>query len=153
MKKVLVYTDGACSGNPGVGGWGIVLIYNGCEKECAGYDKLTTNNRMELFAVIMGLKSLKEACEVEVNTDSAYVANAFNKNWIQKWQKNDWKSSGKGAVKNQDLWQMLLQELERHKVTFVKVKGHSDNKYNNRCDELAREQITLYKKSVETIDA
>lgn len=147
MKKVLVYTDGACSGNPGVGGWGVVLIYNGCEKECSGYDKLTTNNRMELFAVIMGLKTLKESCDVEIYTDSAYVVNAFNKNWVQRWQETGWKASGKGAVKNQDLWQTLLRELERHKTKFIKVKGHSDNIYNNRCDELAREQIALYKKN------
>ena len=131
MKKVTIYTDGACSGNPGVGGWGAILMFNGHEKECGGYDKQTTNNRMELFAVIMALRQLKEPCDVEIYTDSAYVADAFNKNWIIQWEAAEWKTSGKNEVKNQDLWKALLMEKEKHQVVFVKVKGHSDNEYNN----------------------
>lgn len=147
MKKVTIYTDGACSGNPGVGGWGAILMFNGHEKECGGYDKQTTNNRMELFAVIMALRQLKEPCDVEIYTDSAYVADAFNKNWITQWEAAEWKTSGKNEVKNQDLWKALLMEKEKHQVVFVKVKGHSDNEYNNRCDHIARGQIDLCKKN------
>lgn len=147
MKKVTIYTDGACSGNPGVGGWGAILMFNGHEKECGGYDKQTTNNRMELFAVIMALRQLKEPCDVEIYTDSAYVADAFNKNWIIQWEAAEWKTSGKNEVKNQDLWKALLMEKEKHQVVFVKVKGHSDNEYNNRCDRIARGQIDLCKKN------
>ena len=147
MKKVTIYTDGACSGNPGVGGWGAILMFNGHEKECGGYDKQTTNNRMELFAVIMALRQLKEPCDVEIYTDSAYVADAFNKNWITQWEAAEWKTSGKNVVKNQDLWKALLMEKEKHQVVFVKVKGHSDNGYNNRCDRIARGQIDLCKKN------
>mgnify|MGYP002802032156 FL=1 len=121
MKKVTIYTDGACSGNPGVGGWGAILMFNGHEKECGGYDKQTTNNRMELFAVIMALRQLKEPCDVEIYTDSAYVADAFNKNWITQWEAAEWKTSGKNEVKNQDLWKALLMEKEKHQVVFVKV--------------------------------
>lgn len=147
MKKVTIYTDGACSGNPGVGGWGAILMYNGHEKVCSGYDKLTTNNRMEMFAVIMALKNLKEGCDVEVYTDSAYVADAFNKGWVEQWQASKWKTAGKSEVKNQDLWKELLLEMQRHKVRYLKVKGHSDNEFNNRCDEIAREQIQKCKKN------
>lgn len=147
MKKVTIYTDGACSGNPGVGGWGAILMFNSHEKECGGYDKQTTNNRMELFAVIMALRQLKEPCDVEIYTDSAYVADAFNKNWIIQWEAAEWKTSGKNEVKNQDLWKALLMEKEKHQVVFVKVKGHSDNEYNNRCDRIARGQIDLCKKN------
>ena len=147
MKKVTIYTDGACSGNPGVGGWGAILMFNGHEKECGGYDKQTTNNRMELFAVIMALRQLKEPCDVEIYTDSAYVADAFNKNWIIQWEAAEWKTSGKNEVKNQDLWKALLMEKEKHQVVFDKVKGHSDNEYNNRCDRIARGQIDLWKKN------
>ena len=142
MKKVTIYTDGACSGNPGVGGWAAILIFNGVEKEISGYDKQTTNNRMELFAVIQALRALKESCEVEIYTDSAYVADAFLKNWITSWEKNNWKTSGKSDVKNVDLWNALRFELKKHKPTFLKVKGHADNLYNNRCDELAKKAIS-----------
>ena len=121
MKKVTIYTDGACSGNPGVGGWAAILIFNGVEKEISGYDKQTTNNRMELFAVIQALRALKESCEVEIYTDSAYVADAFLKNWITSWEKNNWKTSGKSDVKNVDLWNALRFELKKHKPTFIKV--------------------------------
>lgn len=142
MKKVDIYTDGACSGNPGAGGWAAVLIYNGVEKEISGYNKDTTNNRMELFAVIQGLKQLNQSCEVTVYSDSAYVCNAFTENWIDEWQHNDWKlKDRKTPVKNADLWKSLLYECAKHRVSFVKVKGHADNAYNNRCDKLATGEI------------
>ena len=144
MKHVEIYTDGACSGNPGVGGWAAVLIYNGREKEVSGYHKETTNNRMELFAIIQGVSQLKEPCRVTVYSDSAYAVNAFNENWIGTWQANAWKTADKKEVKNYDLWNDLLIRIKPHEVTFVKVKGHSDNAYNNRCDKLARNEIKKY---------
>ena len=147
VKHVDIYTDGACSGNPGIGGWAAILIYNGHEKEISGYFRETTNNRMELFAVLQGLKQLKESCEVAIYTDSAYIANAFNSKYIDAWQKNSWKTVAKQEVKNIDLWKAILLEMKSHRVTFVKVKGHSDNEYNNRCDELARKQIELCSKT------
>ena len=137
MKKVVLYTDGACSGNPGPGGYGAVLIYGGVEKEIFGGEKSTTNNKMEMMAVIKGLEALKEPCEVEVYSDSAYVVNAFNQGWITNWIKNNWRNASKDPVKNKELWQELIALTEKHKVTFIKVKGHSDNEFNNRCDELA----------------
>ena len=136
MKKVTIYTDGACSGNPGPGGWGVILMYKGSSKELSGSDKMTTNNRMELIAVISGLEALSEPCDVELYTDSQYVSNAINLGWLESWQKKDWKRKG-GEVKNLDLWVKLVPLLEKHKVTFIWVKGHADNEYNNRCDELA----------------
>lgn len=140
MKKISLYTDGACSGNPGNGGYAAILIYNGIEKEICGGERDTTNNRMEILAVIKGLESLKEACEVTVYSDSQYVVGAINQGWINGWRKNGWKTSSKSPVKNQDLWQRLCALIEKHKVEFVKVKGHSDNEYNNRCDVLAVSQ-------------
>lgn len=145
MKKVDIYTDGACSGNPGAGGWAAILFYNGNKKEVSGYDKNTTNNRMELFAIIQGLNQLKEQCEVNVYSDSAYAVDSFNKNWIDSWQKNNWKTADKKDVKNKDLWTDLLIKTGKHNVTFIKVKGHSDNEFNNRCDELARDAINQAK--------
>lgn len=147
MKTIDIYTDGACSGNPGVGGWAAVLMYNEHKKEISGYDKETTNNRMEIFAVIQGLRALKESCIVRLYTDSAYVSDAFNKNWIDSWLVKDWRTANNAIVKNQDLWKALLYETNKHKITFIKVKGHSDNKYNNRCDELARGAIDECKKN------
>ncbi len=141
MKKIEIYTDGACSGNPGPGGWGVVLLYQGHRKELSGYEKDTTNNRMELYAVIQALRALKESCEITLYTDSAYVSDAFLKDWITSWQKNKWRTSNKEEVKNQDLWLALLQETKRHQVTFIRVKGHADTVENNRCDALARAQI------------
>lgn len=141
MKEVTIYTDGACSGNPGPGGYGAVLFYGGHKKEISGGDKQTTNNRMEILAVVEGLSLLKEPCNVKVYSDSAYVVNCFQQNWIRNWQKNGWKNSKKEPVENQDLWKKLLEVMSRHKVEYVKVKGHSDNEWNNRCDELAREAI------------
>lgn len=141
MEKVIIYTDGACSGNPGPGGWGAILMYKENKKEVFGGKKDTTNNVMELTAVIEGLKLLKYPCEVELYSDSAYVVNAFEQGWIYNWVKNKWKTAGKEPVKNQELWQELYRLTKTHKVKFNKVKGHSDNEYNNRCDELARNAI------------
>ncbi|HIU98541.1 MAG TPA: ribonuclease HI [Candidatus Limadaptatus stercoripullorum] len=143
-KKVDIYTDGACSGNPGVGGWGAVLFYRGVRKEMSGAEGQTTNNRMELTAMIRALSALKEDCEVTLYSDSAYCVDAFNKGWIASWKANGWRTADKSEVKNPDLWQELLALAERHKVTFVKVKGHSDNEHNNRCDALARAAIKAY---------
>ena len=137
MKEIDIYTDGACSGNPGPGGWGVVLIYQENKKELSGYQPETTNNRMELFAAIQGLSALKESCVVNLYSDSSYLVNAFEKHWIEKWQRNGWKTSTKSPVENQDLWKLLLMHVRKHQVRFIKVKGHSDNQYNNRCDEMA----------------
>lgn len=137
MKEIDIYTDGACSGNPGPGGWGVVLIYQENKKELSGYQPETTNNRMELFAAIQGLSALKESCVVNLYSDSSYLVNAFEKHWIEKWQQNGWKTSTKSPVENQDLWKLLLIHVRKHQVRFIKVKGHSDNQYNNRCDEMA----------------
>ena len=137
MKEIDIYTDGACSGNPGPGGWGVVLIYQENKKELSGYQPETTNNRMELFAAIQGLSALKESCVVNLYSDSSYLVNAFEKHWIEKWQRNGWKTSTKSPVENQDLWKLLLIHVRKHQVRFIKVKGHRDNQYNNRCDEMA----------------
>ncbi|MDQ0115059.1 ribonuclease HI [Paenibacillus harenae] len=141
MKEVMIYTDGACSGNPGPGGWGAVLFYGSKQKEISGGEKHTTNNRMEIQAVIEGLSLLKEPCTVKVYSDSAYVVNCFQKGWIHGWLRNGWKNSKKDPVENQDLWKALWELMKTHTVEYVKVKGHSDNEWNNRCDELAREAI------------
>ena len=140
MKKVILYTDGACSGNPGPGGYAAILIYNNIEKEIVGGQKDTTNNKMEMMAVIKGLEMLKESCEVEVYSESAYVVNSIEKGWIYSWRKNGWKKADKKEVKNIELWERLLKQLEIHKVTFNKVKGHAQDELNNRCDKLAVEQ-------------
>lgn len=142
MEEVTIYTDGACSGNPGPGGWGSILMYKDNKKEISGGKKDTTNNVMELTAVIEGLKLLKFPCKVKLYSDSAYVVNAFNQKWIYGWLKNGWKNSSKEPVKNKELWQELYNLTKVHEVEFIKVKGHADNEYNNRCDELARNAIT-----------
>ena len=141
MEKVIIYTDGACSGNPGPGGWGTVLMYGNAKKEISGGKKETTNNIMELTAVVEGLKMLKYPCEVEIYSDSAYIVNAFNQGWIYNWEKKNWKTADGKEVKNKEIWQELYELTKTHRVTFNKVKGHSDNEYNNRCDELARNAI------------
>jgi len=141
MEKITIYTDGACSGNPGPGGWGAILMYKENKKEISGGKKDTTNNVMELTAVIEGLKQLKYPCEVDLYSDSAYVVNAFLQGWMDKWVKNNWKTAAKEPVKNQEEWKTLYELTQKHKVNFIKVKGHSDNEYNNRCDELARNAI------------
>lgn len=137
MKKVTIYTDGACSGNPGAGGWGAILQYNGHEKEISGGDKLTTNNKMELLAVISALELLKEPCNVDLYSDSKYVIDSITNGWAIGWKARGWKKADKSPAKNVELWEKLLNLLEKHNVTFHWVKGHADNPYNNRCDELA----------------
>ena len=141
MEIVTIYTDGACSGNPGPGGWGAILFCGENRKEISGGKKETTNNVMEVTAVIEALKLLKYPCEVTVYSDSAYVVNCFEQGWIYNWKKNGWRTSGKEPVKNQELWEELYELTQVHRVAFKKVKGHSDNEHNNRCDELARNAI------------
>ena len=141
MKRVEIYTDGACSGNPGVGGWGSILIYKGVEKIISGGEALTTNNRMELLAAIKGLELLKEPCNVSLYSDSAYMVNAFLQDWVGNWKKNNYRGADKKEIKNLDLWKRLLALTETHNVTFIKVKGHADNEFNNRCDLLATSAI------------
>ena len=136
-KSIEIYTDGACSGNPGPGGWGAVLRYKGVEKELSGGERETTNNRMELTAVIKALEALKEPCIITLYTDSKYVSDAFNQGWIYGWLKKDWKKSDGKPVLNRELWQRLYELWKKHEIKLVWVKGHADNYYNNRCDELA----------------
>lgn len=141
MEKVTIYTDGACSGNPGPGGWGVILMHNENKKELSGGIKDTTNNIMEITAVLEALKALKFPCEVDIYSDSAYVVNCFNQGWIYNWLKKGWKTASGENVKNKELWEELYNLTKVHNVTFHKVKGHADNEYNNRCDELARNAI------------
>jgi ribonuclease HI len=145
LKEVDIYTDGACSGNPGPGGWAAILLYNGRRKELSGFEPWTTNQRMEIRAALEALKALKEPCRVRLHSDSAYLVQAFQKDWFAAWQKNGWLNSRKEPVVNQDLWRELLDLSRRHRVTWVKVKGHSDNALNNRCDALAREEIAKHR--------
>lgn len=137
MKKVDIYTDGACSGNPGKGGWGAILVYNGREKEISGGNPDTTNNRMELTAVIEALKALNEPCQVTLTTDSKYICDAINKRWVYSWKKNGWKKADRKPALNVDLWEQLLALLDIHSVSFVWIKGHNGHPYNERCDSLA----------------
>ena len=137
MKQIEIYTDGACSGNPGPGGWGAVLRYNGREKEISGGEAQTTNNRMELTAVIAALECLREPCAVELYSDSKYVIDALSKGWAVSWRKKGWIKSDKKPALNVDLWERLLKLTETHDMRYHWVKGHADNEYNNRCDALA----------------
>lgn len=141
MKKIQIYTDGACSGNPGPGGWGAVLFFKNNKKEISGFNPNTTNNQMELTAAIEALNKLKEKCNVELFSDSAYLINGFNEGWIEKWQLNGFKNSNKKQVQNIEMWQKLIEFSKFHNIKWIKVKGHSDNEYNNRCDELATGEI------------
>lgn len=141
MKKVIIYTDGACSGNPGPGGWGAILMYKEKKLELSGFEARTTNNRMELLAPIEALSRLKEPCEVDVYSDSAYLVNAFLQNWLTSWVRRGWLKADKKPVENRDLWEQLLAFTQRHQIRWHKVKGHADNPYNNRCDELATGEI------------
>jgi ribonuclease HI len=141
QKKIIIYTDGACSGNPGPGGWGALLMYGSSTREISGYSPATTNNRMELSAAIEALELLKEPCRVDLYSDSSYLVNAINEGWLKRWVVNNWKTAAKKNVENPDLWHKILKLIRLHDVTFHKVKGHSDNPYNNRCDVLAREAI------------
>lgn len=140
MKKVTIYTDGACRGNPGPGGWGAILMFNGVAKELSGGQRATTNNQMELWGVIEALNALKEPCTIDLYTDSKYVQQGITE-WIHNWIQKNWRNANRKPVKNVDLWKQLLAAKERHQVRFHWVKGHEDNPYNNRCDELAREAI------------
>ncbi len=140
MKRVTVYTDGACSGNPGPGGWGAILEWNGVEKELHGGENPTTNNRMELTAVIVALETLKESCTVELYSDSKYVIDALTKGWLDSWRKSGWRKADKKPVLNVDLWERLLPQLERHEMHYHWVKGHAENEKNNRCDKMAVEE-------------
>ena len=137
MDEVTIYTDGACSGNPGPGGWGAILMLGENRKEISGGSENTTNNIMELTAVIEALKILKRPCKVNIYSDSAYVVNAFLQKWIYGWMKKGWKTAGGDPVKNKELWQELYSLTKTHDVPFNKVKGHADNEFNNRCDEMA----------------
>ena len=139
-KRVTIYTDGACSGNPGKGGWGAILIYGNNKKEISGYSELTTNNKMELQAVIEALKLLKRQCEVDLYTDSVYVKDGITK-WINNWKKNNWRTSKKDDVKNKELWVELDELTNKHNISWNWVKGHADDELNNRVDELARQEI------------
>lgn len=141
MKKVDIYTDGACSGNPGKGGWCAILLFGANRKVLSGGEKETTNNRMEVYAAIAGLSALKEKCAVDLYSDSAYLVNAVEQHWLDNWRRNSWRTADKKEVKNQDLWQALSELLNKHCVTFIKVKGHADNEYNNLCDKYARGEI------------
>ena len=149
MKTVYIYTDGACSGNPGAGGWGAILKYCGAEKELSGAEKMTTNNRMELTAVISALSALKEPCKAIITTDSKYVVDGITKGWAKSWQKNGWVKSDRKPALNSDLWGKLLELCDQHDVEFVWVKGHAGHPENERCDQLA---VNGYKALANDID-
>lgn len=145
MSEVEIYTDGSCLGNPGPGGWGAILKCKNIELEISGGQESTTNNQMEIRAAIEGLKRLKTPCNVTIYSDSAYLVSAFNKNWIDGWLMNGWVNSAKKPVANKELWLELIELTKKHRVTWVKVRGHSDNEYNNRCDRLAVKESSKYK--------
>ena len=146
LKKVELYTDGACSGNPGVGGWASILIYNGKEKILSGAEEETTNNKMEILSVIKGLEALKEPCEVTVYSDSQYTVSPFIDGYINSWILSGWRLADKKPVKNVEYWKRLIELTNVHKVNFIKVKGHADNENNNRCDKIARGEIKNFQK-------
>ncbi|MBR5221917.1 MAG: ribonuclease HI [Clostridia bacterium] len=137
MKKVNIFTDGACKGNPGRGGWGTILVYGAHEKELSGGEVMTTNNRMELMAVISGLEALREPCEVTLTSDSTYVINSITKKWLDGWEKKNWVKSGNTPVPNADLWKRLIEAMKPHTIEWVWVRGHNGHPYNERCDRLA----------------
>jgi ribonuclease HI len=141
LDKVDIYTDGACSGNPGPGGWAAILVARGVEKVISGGELSTTNNRMELTAAIEALKCLKRACRVHIFSDSSYLVSAFTQGWLLGWQQNNWKNAAGDQVSNLDLWQALIQAAKPHQVEWIKIKGHQDNEYNNRCDRLAVAEV------------
>lgn len=145
MKRVEIFTDGACSGNPGAGGWGAILRFGSAEKELSGGERATTNNRMELTAVIAALRALKEPCEVLLTTDSQYVAKAITEGWLANWKRLGWKKADKTPVKNEDLWRQLDEQLMRHRVEFHWVKGHAGHAENERCDALAVAECERHK--------
>jgi len=139
MKKITIYSDGSSLGNPGPGGWGTILEFNGHQKELSGGDPHTTNNKMELLGVIKGLEALKEPCDVKIISDSKYVVQAINE-WLVNWKKNNWKTAGKKPVKNQELWQKYLKVSKQHKIEAIWVKGHAGHEFNERCDILAKNE-------------
>ena len=145
MKHVDIYTDGACKCNPGPGGWGAVIVYNGIEKELSGGEAQTTNNRMELMAAISALEALKEPCDVTLTSDSKYMVDSIEKGWVYSWKAKGWKKADKSPALNPDLWERLLVQLARHEVKLVWVKGHAGHPYNERCDQLACGQAELYR--------
>ena len=145
MKEVIIYTDGACSGNPGPGGWGCILVYGETEKELSGGDAHTTNNRMELSAAIAGLRALKQPCEVELWSDSKYLVDAITKGWAKGWRARGWVKSDKKPALNPDLWGRLLELTEIHRLNYHWVKGHAENEYNNRCDQMAVAESKKFK--------
>ena len=145
MKEVSLYTDGACRGNPGKGGWGAILVYGKYEKELSGGERETTNNRMELTAAIEAMEALKEPCQITLTSDSKYLTDAINKGWLKSWKKNGWKKSDKSAVLNAELWQKIDELISKHDVTFVWVKGHNGHAYNERCDTLATTYADSFK--------
>lgn len=145
MKKVELYTDGACRGNPGPGGWGAILVYHGKEKELSGGEASTTNNRMELMAAIAGMSALREPCEIVLTSDSKYLVDAINKGWLASWKRNGWRKADKSAVLNVELWQKIDALLEIHDVSFVWVHGHTGHPYNERCDALATAYADKFK--------
>ena len=146
MKKIELYTDGACRGNPGNGGWGAILVYQGKEKELSGGEEITTNNRMELMAAIAGMEALKEPCQITLTSDSKYLTDAINKGWLASWKKNGWRKADKSAVLNVELWQKIDELINIHNVEFVWVRGHAGHPYNERCDVLATEYADRFKK-------
>ena len=148
MKSITLYTDGACSGNPGPGGWAAILMYQGHRKELSGGESATTNNRMELMGVIEGLRALKEPCSVDLWSDSRYVIDALEKGWAVRWRKNGWMRSKKEEAKNPELWEELLRLTELHEMRYHWVKGHADNPWNNRCDMLAVEQRNRFAEEI-----
>ena len=141
MKQVTIFCDGACSGNPGPGGWGAILIFGEHRLEISGYEAETTNQKMEMKAALAALERLKEPCDVRLVSDSAYLINGFSQKWLDKWQKNGWQTSKKTPVENQELWKALLVQSQKHNIDWVKIKGHAGNPENERCDELARQAI------------
>jgi ribonuclease HI len=145
MKRVELYTDGACRGNPGPGGWGAILVYHGKEKELSGGEASTTNNRMELMAAIAGMSALREPCEIVLTSDSKYLVDAINKGWLASWKRNGWRKADKSAVLNVELWQKIDSLLEIHDVSFVWVHGHTGHPYNERCDALATAYADKFK--------
>lgn len=145
MEEVIIYTDGACSGNPGKGGWGAILMFGNVKKEISGFAKETTNNQMELTAPIEALKLLKRPCKVKLYSDSAYLINTFVKGWLKNWKKNGWKTADHKDVKNKELWVQIDEFNQMHNIEWIKVKGHADNEFNNRCDELAVNAIKSQK--------
>ena len=144
MKHIDIYTDGSCRCNPGPGGWGAILVYNGIEKELSGGEENTTNNRMELTAVIKALQALKEKCEITLTSDSKYVIDAIVNGWAQGWRANNWRKADRSQALNPDLWEILLDEIQKHEITYVWVKGHAGHPYNERCDKMAQSESSKY---------